>query len=919
MARSRRLGDAGGGLRVSERRSLQEAQSALVLAGKADARDPRPFRYLGEVLLRRGDAERSEKVLARATQLGSKDPDTRLWHDRAVVYVALQKRVGVQAVAAEVARTLPAKHPTGSPPAPTRRATRRGINEPITLPKAKLADLPKSSLPRTRQSSVPPRVPTVPPPLPPPPPAPAKIPPPSSPPAAIQSRPPPPLDVSGPLGQGAPLRLGTPPVPRLGGGAFADDDDETIIRAELPSFANPEAGLTDPSSQAPTARVPSGLPPPSLPGAPTESAPPPSINSLRPEDLQNAVEDTADSRAVLEHLARVGIYEPEGGAPPAWERAPRLRRRSVWVFVVASVLLVGGGVGGYFYAQDVKAKKVAQAKSLGDAVEKALRRGSPDGLRATDEKMARMFELDSRSQRAARLWLENRVLGAIILPEPARGIDSAISRAKTVGLKDEEVAFGRVASFLVEGDLAGAAAQLPKWDKRAGKDAYYQLAAASALERAGDQRCIERYQAARALDSKLRVVDLLLAQQVLLEFGPKKAGPLVERARKKWKAGPDERALAAMLWALNPSRSAELPPYARLAPGDEKKLILPLRPAPQLVRAVGQLNAEKNAEAVQAIKRGIDLSVGPAMATTFGFLAIQAGDEKLARSAALQALRFSALYPNARVLASRVALLGGRLEEAKKAIKELDPKSQDVAIVRAVIAYETLDEGELGAALEALGDERLKRSEFSALASAPRVLAGTYQVSAEKLHELSSSRIPWGEMVAMDQALNMGDLALAEKLRSEWAKGSATRPVYALRESRRLRADSKLTLADKASLTAMRGTVTLAAVVERVLVLVDGQSAKAGREVIAKYASTLGPVATWLGVLVDASTGRTAAAKIKAGQLEPFGERAPLLLQVLSARALAAVKDKRAKGLVTALSRRWPKNQDILKAAEALK
>ena len=72
---------------------LVEGQAALVLAGKANSRDPRPFRYLGEVLLRRGDAMRAEKVLARALQLGS-DAEARLWHDRAVVYVALQKRIG---------------------------------------------------------------------------------------------------------------------------------------------------------------------------------------------------------------------------------------------------------------------------------------------------------------------------------------------------------------------------------------------------------------------------------------------------------------------------------------------------------------------------------------------------------------------------------------------------------------------------------------------------------------------------------------------------------------------------------------------------------------------------------------------------------------------------------------------------------
>src|SRR5262249_41121608 len=59
---------------------LPESQAILVAAGRLNARDPVPFRYLGEVLLRRGDAVRSEKLLARSIQLGMTDANTRLWH-----------------------------------------------------------------------------------------------------------------------------------------------------------------------------------------------------------------------------------------------------------------------------------------------------------------------------------------------------------------------------------------------------------------------------------------------------------------------------------------------------------------------------------------------------------------------------------------------------------------------------------------------------------------------------------------------------------------------------------------------------------------------------------------------------------------------------------------------------------------------
>ena len=95
---------------------LADAQAALVAAGRANGRDAKPFRYLGEVLLRRGDALRAEKVLARALQFSPNDPEARLWHDRSVFYSALQKRIGVEAVAAEVLRSMPKQN---SIPAPT--------------------------------------------------------------------------------------------------------------------------------------------------------------------------------------------------------------------------------------------------------------------------------------------------------------------------------------------------------------------------------------------------------------------------------------------------------------------------------------------------------------------------------------------------------------------------------------------------------------------------------------------------------------------------------------------------------------------------------------------------------------------------------------------------------------------------------
>lgn len=105
----------GVGTMFLEAGAWAEAQAALVLAGKADGKRPDAFRFLGEVLLRRGDAARADKVLERALKLDPNSSDLQLWQERARMFVPVQARVGMEAVAKEVARTVPRTF-TGPPP-----------------------------------------------------------------------------------------------------------------------------------------------------------------------------------------------------------------------------------------------------------------------------------------------------------------------------------------------------------------------------------------------------------------------------------------------------------------------------------------------------------------------------------------------------------------------------------------------------------------------------------------------------------------------------------------------------------------------------------------------------------------------------------------------------------------------------------
>ena len=132
-------------------------------------------------------------------------------------------------------------------------------------------------------------------------------------------------------------------------------------------------------------------------------------------------------------------------------------------------------------------------------------------------------------------------------------------------------------------------------------------------------------------------------------------------------------------------REAAPPEVAQTIPR-AADLPLPLSAVPYALQAIGAIE-DALADAKTAIDKGLGVADDPGMTTWLGSIALAARDQGLVRKAALQAVRFSAVYPPARVLAGRVALLDGRLDEALKAIDDLDAASPDVAVVRAAAAY----------------------------------------------------------------------------------------------------------------------------------------------------------------------------------------------------------------------------------------
>ena len=388
----------------------------------------------------------------------------------------------------------------------------------------------------------------------------------------------------------------------------------------------------------------------------------------------------------------------------------------------------------------------------------------------------------------------------------------------------------------------------------------------AALERAGDARAIERLEAARALDPKLVVADILLARLAVLELGAAEGAADHRSAEEEdRRSGRGPRAERAGLGGRSGSRQGPAGRQPRSPPPDREKLPSPLRAVPLIVEAVRGMEAGDHKRASTAIGSAISLSTTPALATRLGFLAIQAGDEQLARKAALRALQFAAVYPGARVLAARVALLGGRLDEAKKAIEELDPRTPEILVVRAAVAYETLDTSELASAVEAMGEGAgIEGRAVGARGRGVRArgpaatAAGKAEGDEQPVGSLGRAR--GGRCRA-----RLGRSRAGPESGRAW--GETARPVYLLRLARLRRYQGKLDEADSASKSALeQGTTTARSFIERVLVLVAKEdAARSARSCVAKYPTLLGPMTAWLSALVDVAAKRTGGRQRQGG------------------------------------------------------
>ena len=916
---------------------LDDAQQVLIAAGRLAPRDGDVYRLLGEVLLRRGDAERAEKVLERAMQFGASDGQAGTWLERARSLMATQQASGMVAVAREVARAANA---------PAIRKLSDSIPDDAETQVRKNDDVKAALAAGARGAPVPA--------------AGRPIPQPNAPPQRAQPEPALPQ-----FGLSTSAGMGLEPLRSLGGiddaplealfegfesdfsGAGANGHDDHLFGAlqsppqtsnvalpqashgapalnpgTSPFFSSGRAAASSPMRAAPAPALvgptPHALPPEPPPELPVNPflVPP---KAPRPVGPNGAV--MPEARDVLEALQISGIFEPDGAVRPqvfAWDKPEKGKRRigSVITLVLLALSIVGGASGTFYYVNDRRAKAHVESEKILAKVDTDLAASDLRLLEPSEQSLAKSFDLESRSPHAALTWLHERGLVGLLKGGENVAFEDGTQRAKEVGIEEKRLAFTYVASFLFQGDTAGAAAALAKWDGKADDDAWYQLIAGATFERAGDARALDRYAAAVKLDPQLVIAQILLARATAVDGDPHRAGELAKELRAKYPERVEGATLAALAWARDPTRG-EPPAEAKEIVDKVDVLPTPLKAVAPAVRALLAIEQHKTDEAKTALQKGLSVADTPGIAAWLGSIALATGDEALARKGALTAVSFSAVYPPARMLAARVALLGARLDEALKASEELPPASPDVAIVTAAVAYEKLDGERMRSALEALPEESRKLPFLVPLVRGQALMAGNAQaLPGDKALEMADDDTPWADIVAMDAALDVGDVELAKKVATKWQ--GEPKALRALRLAKLARWEGKNDEADRLSRTALEGgTVTIRALSERVLVLVAINKSQEAIALFKQYPNVGGPLAKWLRAYAVASHGKLEEARAIIAAEDPPPALAPLPARTIAALAYGAVKDTRhGNEYVKALATAGFVNPDVAAAAE---
>jgi hypothetical protein len=402
----------------------------------------------------------------------------------------------------------------------------------------------------------------------------------------------------------------------------------------------------------------------------------------------------------------------------------------------------------------------------------------------------------------------------------------------------------------------------------------------------------------------------------VLQLGAEAARPILELAYARVGPSPAAQVLHALEWAATPAAEGSAP--SSLPVEALRDLPAFLQTTASAVDAVRADREGRGDTALVHYQGALDPATAPAMAAWIGYQALDGGHLEVARAAALKAIQLSAQHKHAQGLAARIALADGRLSEAQEAMRGVDPSSRDAVVLEAVSAYENLQGQATARLLETLPGSPSNHESLQALRAGDSINRGRTRLEGDLLARLADDAQVWGGPIAVDLALDVGDIAFADALvRSRAWDGE--RPVHAARmlRLRRYQGQSGPAL-QLANVLLDAKQATLRGLTEAMLSLVDAGRAEAAASALSSQATALGALAPWLGALVESARGRYPSASKSLAELDLPGKTEPVLLQVVALRALVASKERRAKAYFTQLAQRLPKHPDVAIAARAL-
>lgn len=434
----------------------------------------------------------------------------------------------------------------------------------------------------------------------------------------------------------------------------------------------------------------------------------------------------------------------------------------LWALGVGAAVAAVGTLTAIFGARSDEEAK-SEAARLAREVYGALRAGEVG--RALDlARRARAADTDGTEARLA--WLHATGMSLLEGDADAAGAVGYLYEARELDFRGAELGFATLVSAVsMKNDRLARRFVTQHEDQEVAADAFYDFAVGAALDLDCDPASAEVAFASSANKWKDALLPRLRRARALL-FDERAEEARV--ALSDVPAGGQRDVLASVIERTR-THTVTRSQVDPLTIVDMPRSIRPFAHALMLGIDGGQV-------AFEAALGDVDT---PLMALSCARLALGAGDRDAAKRAAETALELRPELSAAAALLVTVELLGGDLASATRAA-EASGDAESLSLVRAITAYE---DRRVDALADVAQDGRASGVPVWKLIAAALGLLGRGAPPPQKeLAAAAAKRIPWADVLMVDEALSSSDVARANHLMESWTV--ATEP----RERRRRRA-----------------------------------------------------------------------------------------------------------------------------------